>query len=173
VPASRSYSRVRVPHAPTCGHRRATCGGLHRLPQLPLVSREVSGNCHRRVVFTCRRAATAPPTASVLFPFFSLLSLVFFWACCFMYPLCAPSNRCQSVWVFWILYTLLSTFTGGPGFWHPCQESIDPRHLFDALLSCTCFLRYFLLGCLAPVCCTFFSFFFFGLSVVPFQVSIK
>jgi hypothetical protein len=61
-------------------------------------------------------------------------------------------NYC--VWVFCTFNTILTTFTGGPFFWHPCQKSIGSHHL--ALSPRTYFLRFSLLGCPVLYCCNLF-----------------
>jgi hypothetical protein len=142
--------------------------GLNRLPPFPRLccwwSRAVRGVSRWREVLRSRRvyfthhlrglpAHTPPPfrcccCVVVVVNFFVLL---YFWAvCCISLLLrifccifcCDLCNGYPSgVWILRILHPPFTTFTGGPGSWHPCQGSIGP-HLRKHCLRVLSFIGF-------------------------------
>jgi hypothetical protein len=118
-------------HTPVSASFLPTRGGYfppHSLPQ-PLLLVDHGSPRRRRLergrpvlalLFTCRRRRLPTHQCCIVF----VSSLLYFWAIYFLYLL--HVFLCISFRVVWTLYTPLTTFIGGPDFWHLRQESIGP-----------------------------------------------
>jgi hypothetical protein len=158
-------------HAPTCVSHSTTPSGhgppprlslplllvVCGSPWLPLVERglpSLAPDLHASAP-TTPSPCSAPCRCCIVLPFLD------FWAFCFLLIFCVSLLHvflCNCIWIIWILYALLTTFTGSSDSWHPYRKSTGTRH--HALPSCICFLRYFLLGCLTLVCCDYYYYYF-------------